>query len=80
MVPLLQSGEAAGVLGAQRLDVAAMRRRRKRILHPEAGLLELDCQSLIDEDRAQVLALISPVAGTPAPDLTLLGLTSVPRP
>ncbi|SEF20617.1 Helix-turn-helix domain-containing protein [Amycolatopsis pretoriensis] len=62
-------------------DVAVMRRRRKRILHPEAGLLELDCQSLVDEDRTQVLALFSPVAGTATAErLTLLGLTSRPRP
>jgi transcriptional regulator with XRE-family HTH domain len=47
-------------------DVAVLRRRRKRIQHPEAGLLDLDCQSLIDEDSAQVLALFSPVPGTPA--------------
>ena len=30
-------------------DVAVLRRRRKRIQHPEVGLLDLDCQSLIDE-------------------------------
>ncbi|MFD9741794.1 helix-turn-helix domain-containing protein [Umezawaea sp. NPDC059074] len=60
-------------------DVAVMRRRRKRILHPEVGLLELDCQSLVDEDRTQILALFSPVAGTPTAErLTLLGFAGVP--
>ncbi|MFI7388407.1 helix-turn-helix domain-containing protein [Streptomyces sp. NPDC049813] len=58
-------------------DVAVMRYRRKRILHPEVGLLELDCQSMIDEDRTQILALFSPVVGTPAAErLTLLGLAN----
>ncbi|MEU6571530.1 helix-turn-helix domain-containing protein [Streptomyces parvulus] len=62
-------------------DVAVIRRRRKRILHPEVGLLELDCQSLLDEDRTQILALFSPVAGTATAErLTLLGLTSRPHP
>lgn len=61
--------------------VAVMRYRRKRILHPEVGLLDLDCQSLIDEDRSQVVALFSPVAGTATAErLTLLGLTSRPHP
>ncbi|WP_436532692.1 helix-turn-helix domain-containing protein [Actinoplanes sp. HUAS TT8] len=56
-------------------DVAVMRGRRKRILHPEVGLLELDCQSLVDEDRTQILALFSPVPGTATADrLTLLAL------
>ncbi|MGW5557511.1 helix-turn-helix domain-containing protein [Micromonospora sp. NPDC003944] len=62
-------------------DVAVLRCRRKRILHPEVGLLELNCQSLLDEDRTQVLALFSPVAGTATAErLTLLGLTSHPHP
>ncbi|MFJ4467663.1 hypothetical protein ACIP2X_09350 [Streptomyces sp. NPDC089424] len=46
--------------------VGVMRSRRKRIQHPEVGLLELDCQVLLDEERTQVLALFSPAVGTPA--------------
>ncbi|MCF3960135.1 helix-turn-helix transcriptional regulator [Streptomyces fuscigenes] len=62
-------------------DVAVLRCRRKRILHPEVGLLELDCQSTLDEDRTQVLALFSPIPATPTAErLTLLSLTSTPRP
>ncbi|MEA5362376.1 helix-turn-helix transcriptional regulator [Amycolatopsis sp., V23-08] len=62
-------------------DVAVMRSRRKRILHPEVGLLELDCQSMVDEDRGQILALFSPVAGTATAErLTLLGLAGSSRP
>ncbi|AWS41595.1 transcriptional regulator [Streptosporangium sp. 'caverna'] len=54
--------------------VGVMRSRRKRIQHPEVGLLELDCQVLVDEERTQILALFSPAAGTPTAErLTLLG-------
>ncbi|WP_372665856.1 helix-turn-helix transcriptional regulator [Amycolatopsis kentuckyensis] len=61
-------------------EVAVLRSRRKRILHPEVGLLELNCQSLVDDDSAQVLALFTPVAGTPAGErLTLLGLAGQPH-
>lgn len=55
-------------------SVGVMRSRRKRIQHPEAGLLELDCQVLVDEERTQILALFSPAAGTSTTErLTLLG-------
>jgi hypothetical protein len=55
-------------------DVGVLRRRRKRIRHPDVGLLELDCQALVDEDRTQVLALFHPAPGTSAAErLTLLG-------
>lgn len=54
--------------------VEVMRGRRKRIRHPEAGLLEFDCQLLLDEERTQILALFSPAAGTPTAErLALLG-------
>ncbi|MGI5248305.1 hypothetical protein [Actinacidiphila glaucinigra] len=46
-------------------SVAVMRSRRKPIRHPEVGLLEFDCQRLVDEERTQILALFSPVPGTP---------------
>ncbi|MGI5499484.1 helix-turn-helix transcriptional regulator [Lentzea sp. CA-135723] len=56
-------------------EVEVMRNRRKRILHPSAGLLEFDCTALLDEDRFQLLALFSPVPGTATADrLALLGL------
>jgi transcriptional regulator with XRE-family HTH domain len=56
-------------------DVAVLRSRHKRILHPEVGLLELNCQAMVDEDRTQILALFSPSAATPTADrLTLLAL------
>ncbi|MFF3559681.1 helix-turn-helix transcriptional regulator [Streptomyces sp. NPDC002574] len=56
-------------------EVAVLRSRRKRIRHPETGLLELDCQALLEEDRSQILALFVPVPGTETADrLALLGL------
>jgi transcriptional regulator with XRE-family HTH domain len=55
-------------------SVGVMRSRRKRIRHPEVGLLEFDCQVLVDEERRQILALFSPAAGTPTAErLALLG-------
>ncbi|MEV6995627.1 helix-turn-helix transcriptional regulator [Streptomyces sp. NPDC093228] len=55
-------------------SVGVMRSRRKRIQHPAVGLLELDCQMLVDEERTQILALFSPAAGTSTAErLTLLG-------
>ncbi|QYN20832.1 helix-turn-helix transcriptional regulator [Amycolatopsis sp. DSM 110486] len=56
-------------------DVAVLRSRRKRILHPETGVLELDCQALLEENRSQILALFVPVPGTDTADrLALLGV------
>ncbi|GAA1878130.1 helix-turn-helix transcriptional regulator [Asanoa iriomotensis] len=56
-------------------DVAVLRRRHKRIRHPQVGLLDFDCQFLVDEDRSQILAIFSPLPGTPTAErLTLLGL------
>ncbi|MBW8794983.1 MAG: hypothetical protein JF597_15660 [Streptomyces sp.] len=41
-------------------DVAVLHSRRKRILHLEAGVLEMDCQALLEEGRSQILALFVP--------------------
>jgi hypothetical protein len=65
-------------------SVEVMRSRRKRIQHPEVGLVELDCQVLVDEERTQILALFWPAANTPTAErLTLLGSLgplAAPRP
>ncbi|GAA4584540.1 helix-turn-helix transcriptional regulator [Planotetraspora phitsanulokensis] len=62
-------------------EVAVLRSRRKRVAHPEVGLLELDCQALLDDDRSQVLALFTPTPGTPtAEKLTLLSAIGSPHP
>jgi len=60
-------------------DVAVLRRRRKRILHPEVGLLELDCQSAVDDDRTQILALFSPAVGTPTAERLVLHGLHIPE-
>jgi transcriptional regulator with XRE-family HTH domain len=58
-------------------DVAVLRSRRKRIRHPEVGLLELDCQALLEENRSQILALYVPAPGTDTADrVALLGVLS----
>ncbi|QIQ06556.1 helix-turn-helix transcriptional regulator [Streptomyces liangshanensis] len=56
-------------------DVAVLRSRRKRLQHPETGLLELDCQALLEENRSQILALFVPAPGTATAErLELLGV------
>ncbi|WP_326834215.1 helix-turn-helix transcriptional regulator [Amycolatopsis rhabdoformis] len=58
-------------------DVGVLRSRRKRVQHPETGLLELDCQALLEENRSQILALFVPAPGTDTADrLALLGVLS----
>lgn len=58
-------------------DVAVLRRRHKRILHPGAGLLQFECQFLVDEDRSQILALFAPLPGTSTAErLVLLAVSS----
>jgi hypothetical protein len=75
---LEESTEFAALWSAH--DVAVLRSRRKRIQHRETGLLELDCQALLEEDRSQILALFVPVAGTDTADrLALLGVLSASR-
>ncbi|MEV4604935.1 hypothetical protein AB0K15_47275 [Amycolatopsis sp. NPDC049253] len=61
-------------------DVAVLRSRRKRMRHPETGLLELDCQALLEETRSQILALFVPAPGTDTADrLALLGVLRAAR-
>lgn len=70
---LKDSAEFAAVWAGH--DVAVLRSRRKRVQHPETGLLVLDCQALVEEDRSQVLALFVPAPGTDTADrLALLGV------
>ncbi|GHH88286.1 hypothetical protein GCM10018793_67450 [Streptomyces sulfonofaciens] len=40
-------------------SVGVMRSRRKRILHPEVGLLVFDCQVLVDEERTDPRAVLA---------------------
>jgi transcriptional regulator with XRE-family HTH domain len=50
----------------ERHEVAEKTGTRKRLVHPELGLLELDCQSLWTENRAQALLVFTGVPGTDA--------------
>lgn len=47
-------------------DVAARRRDRKRIVHPELGVLDLNCLTLQSEDGRQRLIWFTAPPGTPA--------------
>jgi transcriptional regulator with XRE-family HTH domain len=45
-------------------DVGMLYREQKRILHPELGLIELHCQTLVDPDQSQTLLVFTAVPGT----------------
>jgi hypothetical protein len=45
-------------------EVTAVYNDGKRIAHPELGLLELQCQTLIDPDQSQTLLVFTAVPGT----------------
>jgi transcriptional regulator with XRE-family HTH domain len=47
-----------------RHDVAFRRHDRKRLLHPELGLLEVNCLNLLSEDGKQRLLWFTPAVGT----------------
>ncbi|MER5666607.1 MmyB family transcriptional regulator [Streptomyces mirabilis] len=37
---------------------------RKRILHPQVGMISLHCQTLVDPDQAQSLLVFTAIPGT----------------
>jgi transcriptional regulator with XRE-family HTH domain len=45
-------------------DISALYRDQKRISHPQLGLIELHCQTLVDPDQSQVLLVFTAVPGT----------------
>ncbi|GAB3871031.1 hypothetical protein ACFPIJ_05135 [Dactylosporangium cerinum] len=45
-------------------DVGARHTDLKRIAHPELGVLELYCQTLLDPDQSQALLVFTVVPGT----------------
>ncbi|MFD0313442.1 helix-turn-helix transcriptional regulator [Streptomyces flavalbus] len=54
-------------------EVAVRRADRKRLMHPDLGVIELDCLSLLSEDGAQrLLWFTAPVGGDSAEKLKLL--------
>jgi transcriptional regulator with XRE-family HTH domain len=56
-------------------DVAVRRADRKRLVHPQLGVIELDCLSLLSEDGTQrLLWFTAPVGGDAAGQLKLLSV------
>ena len=49
-----------------RRDVRVRRADRKRLVHPELGVMEVDCLTLLSEDGTQRLLWFTPTAGSPA--------------
>ncbi|WP_225625883.1 helix-turn-helix transcriptional regulator [Streptomyces werraensis] len=67
------SSEFADLWGQQ--EVAVRRADRKRLIHPDLGVIELDCLSLLSEDGSQrLLWFTAPVGGDSAEKLELLGV------
>lgn len=59
----------------QRHDVAVRRDDRKRIIHPQLGVIEVNCLNLLSEDGRQRLLWFTPVVGTESVEqLELLGV------
>ena len=53
-------------------DVSAIHPREKRVQHPEVGILELQCQFLIDPEQGQTLLVLTATPGTESSDLLQL--------
>lgn len=59
-------------------DVAVRRGERKRIVHPELGVLDIHCQNLFSEDGRQRLQFFTAPPGSPAVEqLKLLGVIGI---
>ena len=61
-------------------DVAYRRRSRKRLIHPVAGLIEVNCLNLISEDGRQRLLWFTPAGAEDAERLTLPALLGAGQP
>jgi transcriptional regulator with XRE-family HTH domain len=86
MIAELQDGSAEFAELWARHDVAFRRRDRKRINHPELGLLDVNCLNLFSEDGRQRLLWFTPTPGTDSAErlelLAVIGtqaLTTHPR-
>jgi transcriptional regulator with XRE-family HTH domain len=61
-------------------DVAVRRGERKRVNHPELGVVDVECQNLFSEDGRQRLQFFTAPAGGPAVEqLSLLAVIGVQR-
>ncbi|MEV5411134.1 helix-turn-helix transcriptional regulator [Thermopolyspora sp. NPDC052614] len=82
---LSSSAEFADLWAHQ--EVAVRRKDRKRLMHPELGVIELDCLSLLSEDGTQRLLWFTPPVGSDSAEklalLNVLGsqdITADPSP
>jgi transcriptional regulator with XRE-family HTH domain len=80
---LLDASEEFAGLWA-RHDVAVRRGDQKRIVHPEVGVVEVDCEVLLTPEHDQSLILLTPRAGTGAAEqlqlLRVIGGQDLARP
>ena len=76
---LARSAEFAALWA--RHDVAVRRDDRKRLVHPQVGLIEVNCLNLFSEDGRQRLLCFTPAVGTDAVEqlelLSVLGHQSL---
>ncbi|MFI6906441.1 helix-turn-helix domain-containing protein [Nonomuraea sp. NPDC050394] len=65
-------------------DVAVRRGDRKRIIHPELGIIDIHCQNLFSEDGRQRLQFYTAPAGSPAVEqlrlLSVIGVQALTEP
>lgn len=61
-------------------EVGLRHRSSKRLVHPDLGVLTLECQRLVDVDQAQVLLVFTATPGTPDDDKLRLLASLGPRP
>ncbi len=65
----------------ERQEVGLRPQRHKRFLHPELGLLELTCQTLLDPEQAHHLLVYTAVPGSESAEkLQLLAVLGAPSP
>lgn len=61
-------------------EVAVRRADRKRIVHPEVGIVAVDCETLVTPDHGQLLLVLTPTPGTDAAEkLALLAVIGSQR-
>lgn len=61
-------------------EVAVRRADRKRIVHPEVGIVAVDCETLVTPDQGQLLLVLTPTPGTDAAEkLALLAVIGSQR-
>ena len=84
MITELREGSTEFASLWDRHDVAFRRRDRKRVNHPELGLIDVNCLNLFSEDGRQRLLWFTPTPGTDSADLlellAVIGTQSLTEP